>query len=1146
MRIFCVMLICLCAGRAVSQDKPPEVIPPSPTAYAIHRFSTEIGPYTGQPAISIPLYSFPTSAVPFSVSLNYSGTQGIRVQEFASWVGLGWSLGASGAVSRTIRGLADDYGGGAGFWEMPELPLAPPREEYAQFVVDVAHGDVDSEPDLFSYSVNGISGSFLINKQMQVLQIPQTNRTITPHFQFTGLRNELISFDIRDENGTLYEFAAVEKTRTASIGGVPATTIHYDISTWHITQISDHNNTDIISFFYEDFNYETYATSYAMLPEANEQFMPAYNKSQYLSKRLQRISYDNDHYEIKFNKGLQRCDLKGDYVLDNVEVFTNGSLQKRYQFVYSYFAENKTVAVDSPCGYEAQYRGFDDGSHTKRLKLDAIREFGSDGTTAMPGYSFEYNQEKYLPSRHSFSQDHWGFYNGQENATLEPHYYKHLPNVAFNQEHSFFGAANRTPYLEYTKAGVLEKLTYPTGGSVLFDYELHEATNPELQRALLPRQKFLSTWTSTDTINVAPIDAQRVLVTATFIGMQLGPSCSVIVEFNPLGPGQMIESQIDFEDATTLPNVYRTTTILAAGIYAVSFRLYDGIGQCGGLNGSLDLKWNNEMPGSDRNVGGLRVKKMTELPLFGKTQETYFKYILEDGSSSGYAVHVPEYGYMETAYEALTPVKWVRRITSTLPLVGTQGSNVGYARVEIINKDAEVTGKTVKYFINPKNIRDGRYDYYESRYDGSYPWNGAKVYTPMPPPFNSMDWARGLQRAEIKYAYTGSEFSKVAETVYKYKFFLPLLPAGADYSTSDIFSRSAWSTYPLDEGLFTIGGFNSFCGAGGCGFYYIKWYDLFTGRYQLEQTIERNYNVENNAVYQEIIEDTYYDNATYYQPSRKVRTTNTGNIEETRLLYAYDNDLDDFSPDQEAVLEGLVSRNCIAPVVGTKKWKNSILIDQRFTDYATFYSSILPQGFRQATGAAPFSKMFDISSYHLGKVSAFSSRDGINRRYQYSNRNVILEAVNAGAGELFFTSFENESLSHAYSGTGARVASGGVNVSSYVAPVADKVYVLSYMWKASAGDPWEQVCDIFAPYTTGMNFVTSKTSGFIDELRFHPRDAVIKTFYYDSLNRITQVCDANMDIQYFGYDVFGRLINVSDKDSNLQQAYEYFLIPKAP
>ena len=88
----------------------PTIIPPSPTVSALMKFEeVAVSYYTGVPDISIPLFSSATLSkdINLDISLKYH-SNGVRADETASDVGLGWSLIAGGTISRTVRGLPDE------------------------------------------------------------------------------------------------------------------------------------------------------------------------------------------------------------------------------------------------------------------------------------------------------------------------------------------------------------------------------------------------------------------------------------------------------------------------------------------------------------------------------------------------------------------------------------------------------------------------------------------------------------------------------------------------------------------------------------------------------------------------------------------------------------------------------------------------------------------------------------------------------------------------------------------------------------------------------------------------------------------------------------------------------------------------------
>ncbi|MBE7440865.1 MAG: hypothetical protein HS119_00215 [Flavobacteriales bacterium] len=66
-----------------------------------------VNPFTGDFSYSIPLIGVTgPNGESFPLNLNYAG--GIKVDQQASWVGLGWDLNI-GEISRQVNGLPDDF-----------------------------------------------------------------------------------------------------------------------------------------------------------------------------------------------------------------------------------------------------------------------------------------------------------------------------------------------------------------------------------------------------------------------------------------------------------------------------------------------------------------------------------------------------------------------------------------------------------------------------------------------------------------------------------------------------------------------------------------------------------------------------------------------------------------------------------------------------------------------------------------------------------------------------------------------------------------------------------------------------------------------------------------------------------------------------
>ena len=92
----------------VFSQELPQIVPPSPNAAALAKYvEMPVPTPTGIPNISVPIYTINEGQISLPINLSYHAG-GIKVEEIASWVGLGWSLNAGVLVRRTTKGLPDD------------------------------------------------------------------------------------------------------------------------------------------------------------------------------------------------------------------------------------------------------------------------------------------------------------------------------------------------------------------------------------------------------------------------------------------------------------------------------------------------------------------------------------------------------------------------------------------------------------------------------------------------------------------------------------------------------------------------------------------------------------------------------------------------------------------------------------------------------------------------------------------------------------------------------------------------------------------------------------------------------------------------------------------------------------------------------
>lgn len=82
----------------------------TPEASAFMKYGEEsVSEYTGTADISVPLYTIKCKDIEIPITLQYDAS-GIKVEQEASWVGLGWNLMVGGCINYVCAGGHDMYG----------------------------------------------------------------------------------------------------------------------------------------------------------------------------------------------------------------------------------------------------------------------------------------------------------------------------------------------------------------------------------------------------------------------------------------------------------------------------------------------------------------------------------------------------------------------------------------------------------------------------------------------------------------------------------------------------------------------------------------------------------------------------------------------------------------------------------------------------------------------------------------------------------------------------------------------------------------------------------------------------------------------------------------------------------------------------
>ncbi|WP_431167471.1 hypothetical protein [Tenacibaculum halocynthiae] len=209
-RVFLSAVMVLVCAWGYAQDLP-KVVPPSPEAAALIKHSqVEVSLYTGTPNISVPFHTISSNGVSVPINLSYN-SGGVRVEDIASWVGIGWNLNPGGLVTRTLRGLPDD--GEFGYmntqYTVQDLLSRDPNSmnsngQSYHLGKYKAH-QRDYEADIFNFSFPGGSGKFFYDQSLnKFVQVSHSNLKIETKNSSSGAR--IVGFKITTPNGVAYHF----------------------------------------------------------------------------------------------------------------------------------------------------------------------------------------------------------------------------------------------------------------------------------------------------------------------------------------------------------------------------------------------------------------------------------------------------------------------------------------------------------------------------------------------------------------------------------------------------------------------------------------------------------------------------------------------------------------------------------------------------------------------------------------------------------------------------------------------------------------------------------------------------------------------------------------------------------------------------
>ena len=345
----------------------------------------------------------------------------------------------------------------------------------------------DYEPDVFKFNFLGYSGKFVLDWETETFKCltdpkikVEKNADHHKEITITTPEGHIFVFKLKEEAPERGEIR--ECTNCEPFNGQNGNEAFFYGASSRVYKLVDiyTNKGNHISYAYTNTPL-LHNLRHPTTEIVSKSFAPNRNFRTSLAQfsNLESYSYVSD---ISFNGGsvqflstTNRLDFMGAKKLNRIEIHnTWGGLYKAFDLNYNYFIGHSDGTHDNTMVSTKTNQEL-----THRLKLTSVKESGK------PAYIFEYNTTQ-LPSKHSRARDYWGYYNGVlTNKNNFPNVYRFnyggLPvnrnwGVVSNDV-DYFTGNNRSSRLEYTKAGVLEKIIYPTGGYAEFDYELNSFTN---------------------------------------------------------------------------------------------------------------------------------------------------------------------------------------------------------------------------------------------------------------------------------------------------------------------------------------------------------------------------------------------------------------------------------------------------------------------------------------------------------------------------------------------------------------------------------------------------------------------------------------------------------------------------------------------
>ena len=472
----------------------------------------EVSPslYTGTINLSVPIYEYKDKDFSIPIVATYS-SNGNTPNQLPGILGPGWNIELGGCITIETNGIPDYgentrhvpgfYATNQDFYYNYHEPSKWWRFMFFQFQYASGTGapqivhckgprpgyshddETDAQPDIFHFSVPGHRGSFHFGFRGDVVFY---NTTLDP----SGYKLEIETKDITaseygfsrfkkitiiSPDGYRYVFDGSPVSPSVDLAKSGERNIFDMITAWHLTKIVAPNGR-WATFSYTSSNQTVYTPGNVVAGGGisdtqfyvKEPVIPAYGpsglsddsrclKRELRNSRLTGIIFsDGSSIGLTYStNGYPNGDQYKKNPSDTICVYQN-TVRLTGIYVNKANGESQTAA--------AQF------THSRNNYGGKVSYLRSIMVQGIGTYSFDYNgwddSSKPYPHHNTFSVDHWGYYNGKNNNVFFPQ-----TSVDTGTQKERILNSIRDPDANYSVLGILEKITYPTGGYTTFQYE---------------------------------------------------------------------------------------------------------------------------------------------------------------------------------------------------------------------------------------------------------------------------------------------------------------------------------------------------------------------------------------------------------------------------------------------------------------------------------------------------------------------------------------------------------------------------------------------------------------------------------------------------------------------------------------------------